>query len=212
MNTRHSLLVLGLAAPLALSGTAPASASIFGDIGHAVGSVTKKVSRTVEKVTKPVGRTVEKAAKDVGHAVGSASKDVGHAAADIGRGAVKTVKAAPKVYMQMAKPVGVVVAKTYNTAAQVMDHTPLKVFSPITRDIARAARTNEAKIGAVVGAGTVLLGGGLPALLHHGGTAAGAGAMTAYYGKQGYEKGKATVNAYGQKWKQDVREVRDAAR
>ena len=72
-------------------------------------------------------------AGEVGHTVGSASKDVGHVAADVGRGAVKTVKAAPKVYMQLAKPVGVVVAKTYNTAAQVMDHTPLKVFSPISR-------------------------------------------------------------------------------
>jgi hypothetical protein len=114
--------------------------------------------------------------------------------------------------MKVAKPIGVVVAKTYNTAGQVLDHTSLKVFSPLARDIAKAARTNEAKIGAAVGVGATVLGGGIPALLHQGGTAAGAGAMTAYYGKQGYERGKATVNTYSQKWKQDIREVRNAAR
>ena len=210
MTIRHSILVLGVTTPLALTGVTPAFAFSLGDLNPVkivkgaakeVGKGVKTVGRTVEKVTKPVGRTVEKAAKTVGHA-----------AEDVGRGAVKTVKAAPKVYMKVAKPVGVVVAKTYNTAGQVLDHTPLKVFSPVARDIAKAARTNEAKIGAAVGVGATVLGGGIPALIHHGGTAAGAGAMTGYYGKQGYEKGKATVNAYGRKWRQDIREVRQAAR
>jgi len=196
MTFHRPILVLSLAIPLTLAVTVPASAFGFSDLNPV--KIAKGAVKEVKKATKTVSRTAEKGAKAVGRTVERGAKGIGRAAESVGQDAVKTAKAAPKAYMKVAKPVGVAVSKYYHAAGKVIENTPLKVFKPLADDVSKAARTKEAKIGAAVGVGLLTAGGGTAALLHSGGTAAGAGAMTAYYGKQVYAKGRAVANDYRQ--------------
>ncbi|AWN42689.1 hypothetical protein [Methylobacterium durans] len=196
MTLHRPLLALGLAVPLALTVVAPASAFGFSDLNPV--KIAKGAVKVAKKATKTVSRTVEKSAKAVGKTVEKGAKSVGHAAESVGQDAVKTVKAAPKAYMKVAKPVGGAISTYYHHAGKAIENTPLKVFKPLADDVAKAARTKEAKIGAAVGVGLLTGGGGTAALLRSGGTAAGAGAMTAYYGKQVYLKGREAAKDYRQ--------------
>jgi hypothetical protein len=196
MTLHRPLLALGVAVPLALTAAAPAAAFGFSDLNPV--KIAKGVVKEAKKATKTVGRAVEKSAKAVGKTVEKGAKGLGRAAESVGQDAIKTVKAAPKTYMKVAKPVGAAISTYYHQAGKVIENTPLKVFKPLADDVAKAARTKEAKIGAAVGVGLLTAGGGSAALLHSGGTAAGAGAMTAYYGKQVYEKGREAAKDYRQ--------------
>ncbi|WP_457108156.1 hypothetical protein [Methylobacterium sp. P5_C11] len=196
MTFNRPLLALSLAIPLTLSVTGSASAFGFSDLNPL--KIAKGAVKEVKKATKTVSKTVEKGAKSAGKTVERGAKSIGRAAESVGQDAIKTAKAAPKAYMNVAKPVGVAVSKYYHAAGKIIENTPLKVFKPLADDVAKAARTKEAKIGAAVGVGLLTAGGGTAALLHSGGTAAGAGAMTAYYGKQVYVKGRAVAKDYRQ--------------
>ena len=199
---RQAILMLGIAAPVAMGLAAPASAGLFDGIGKAVGGVTKGVSRAVGGAAKDVSRTAGKATKSMGHAAGSVTRDVGRAIPKIG-----------KTYMKVARPVGTVVSKYYNYAGKAAEHIPVlgKPAASLARDISRAAKTKEAQIGAGVGAGAALLGGGLGALRYVG-TAAGGGAMTGYYGKQTYEAGKRTAKQFDRRVRKDADDIRRSFR
>jgi hypothetical protein len=210
---RQAILMLGIAAPVAMGLAAPASAGLFDGIGKAVGGVTKGVSRAVGGAAKDVSRTVGKATKSVGHAAGSVTRNVGRAAGSVSRDVRRAIPKIGKTYMKVARPVGTVVSKYYNYAGKAAEHIPVlgKPAASLARDISRAAKTKEAQIGAGVGAGVALLGGGLGALRYVG-TAAGGGAMTGYYGKQTYEAGKRTAKQFDRRVRKDADDIRRSFR
>jgi hypothetical protein len=134
-------LLLGLAAAVALSVPAPASASIFGDAGRFVKKTTKKVGRAAGSAVKDVGRATGKAAKVTGKAVGNAAGSVGKVAAKttgtVAKTAVKTAGKVAKgvgsavVGAAMAvEPLGVAIGKPFVTPAKPRPGTQADRWSP----------------------------------------------------------------------------------
>jgi hypothetical protein len=163
---------------------------------------------SLKKIGRGISHAVGSAEKDVGHAVTGAAKDTAKTAVavgkDVGKGASASVKFVNKeAATPVAKTTMAVTGKALDVTGSVMDRTGnlmtsvpvVQAAAPLAHDAAKAVQSKTAHYAAAVGAGLAVGGGALGPAADGGlGTsgasrvaaAAGQGAMTGYYGRQGY--------------------------
>jgi hypothetical protein len=158
-----------------------ASAGFLGDVVHAVKSVDKVVVKAVTHPKQTV-KDVEHDVKSVGQAVTHPKQLVQETAHLIRDGRV----------MKDLHAVGKVVGDAYDDAAKVAKNIPVaKEFTPLMRDVARAARSSEGEIGAAAGVAAAVATGGSSYAL----TQAGGWGYATFAGKREVKRAQAAVRA-----------------